>query len=170
MLNVGGELLRVPLADIVHVESIKHRLVFHLTSGKTISLLGTLKDTEAQLADKGFFRSNSYLLVNLRHVTGVRGTDSIHPGGVELPISRARRKPFPGSPDQLLRRTADVTEVLPDIPRLVTGVAEWLGCLVYLLLPPSFGAAAWPSSRRWAWASWSVCNCSPGRYRCSSGR
>lgn len=93
MLNAGGELLRVQLAEIVYVESIKHRLVFH-TTGQPISLLGTLKETEAQLADKGFFRSNSYLLVNLRHVTGVKGTDSQHTGGLELPISRARRKPF----------------------------------------------------------------------------
>lgn len=36
-----------------------------------------------------------------------------------------------------------MTEVLPDIPRLLTGGAEWLGCLVYLLLlPRRFGTAA----------------------------
>ena len=29
-----------------------------------------------------------------------------------------------------------MTEALPDIPRLVTGVAEWLGVLVYLLVLP----------------------------------
>jgi signal transduction histidine kinase len=34
-----------------------------------------------------------------------------------------------------------MTEVLPDIPRLLTGVAEWMACLVYLVWRPRF---TWP--------------------------
>ncbi|GAA4890160.1 LytTR family DNA-binding domain-containing protein [Tessaracoccus lubricantis] len=93
VLSVGGEVLRVNLADVVYIESIKHRLVFHTVEGR-ISMIGTLKEMAAQLEPRGFHRSNSFLLVNLRHVEGFSGTESRHTGGVSLPVSRARKKPF----------------------------------------------------------------------------
>lgn len=93
MLAADGELVRVATQDIIYIESIKHRLEVH-TTGRKIGLVGTLKEMTEQLEPRGFFRSNSYLLVNLRHVTGVQGADSIMTGGLPLPISRARRKAF----------------------------------------------------------------------------
>ena len=93
MLAADGELIRVATKDIVYIESIKHRLNV-ITIDRKIGLVGTLKEMTEQLEPRDFFRTNSYLLVNLRHVTGVQGTDSIMTGGLPLPISRARRKPF----------------------------------------------------------------------------
>ncbi|MBB1482579.1 response regulator transcription factor [Tessaracoccus sp. MC1865] len=93
MLGVGGEMLRVDLADVIYIESIKHRLVFHMVDEK-LSMIGTLKEMATQLEPRGFYRSNSFLLVNLRHVEGFSGSESKHTGGVSLPVSRARKKPF----------------------------------------------------------------------------
>ncbi|MCG6568113.1 LytTR family DNA-binding domain-containing protein [Tessaracoccus sp. ZS01] len=93
MLSVGGEMLRVNLADVIYIESIKHRLVFHMVDEK-LSMIGTLKEMATQLEPRGFYRSNSFLLVNLRHVEGFSGSESKHTGGVSLPVSRARKKPF----------------------------------------------------------------------------
>ena len=93
MLSVGTGMARVGLADIVYVESIRHRIVVHGVD-RTYNLTGTLKAFESQLADKGFFRSNNCYLVNLRHVTGVNATSCVMLGGAELQVSRPRRRAF----------------------------------------------------------------------------
>lgn len=93
LLHMGGEVVRIDLSRVVYVESVKHRLTVHLLD-EQLSLVGTLKDMAAQLEPRGFFRSNSFLLVNLRHVVGVRNQNSVMASGIELPISRARKKPF----------------------------------------------------------------------------
>lgn len=93
MLAVGTGMARVDLADIVHIESIRHRIIVHGVD-RTYALTGTLKAFDSQLADKGFFRSNNCYLVNLRHVTGVNATSCVMVGGAELQISRPRRRDF----------------------------------------------------------------------------
>ena len=93
LLAAGTEQHRVNVADIVYVESIKHRLVVHATD-REYSLVGSLTAMEEELAGKDFFRSNNPYLVNLRHVTGVQQSSCILRGGVDLPISRPRKKAF----------------------------------------------------------------------------
>lgn len=93
MLTLNGALARVELTDIVYVESIKHRIVVHAVD-RTYSLTGTLKAFEAELDDKGFFRSNSCYLVNLRHVTAVHVSSCVMLGGDELQVSRPRKRAF----------------------------------------------------------------------------
>ncbi len=93
MITVDGELMRAELSGIVYFESVKHRLVAH-TLTRQHSFVGTLKEMEATLAGKNFFRSNSGYLVNLRHVTGVKASSCLLVGGRELQISRPRKKAF----------------------------------------------------------------------------
>lgn len=42
--------MRLNLADILYLESIRHTIVIHTLEGK-LSINGTLKDMEAKLAD-----------------------------------------------------------------------------------------------------------------------
>ncbi|MHA3946848.1 LytR/AlgR family response regulator transcription factor [Cellulomonas bogoriensis] len=93
MLTVSTGMARVDLADIVYIESVRHRITVHATD-RAYTLTGTLKAFEAQLTDKGFFRSNNCYLVNLRHVTGVNATSCVMVGGIELQVSRPRRRAF----------------------------------------------------------------------------
>ncbi|WP_136313698.1 MULTISPECIES: LytR/AlgR family response regulator transcription factor [Actinomyces] len=93
VLKDGQGLRRVPIRDIVYLESSGHRLDVHLTDG-TITLTGSLKQMEPQLAPHGFFRSNSCYIVNLRHVVAVREQDSVMSTGQSLRISRPRKKDF----------------------------------------------------------------------------
>lgn len=93
VLKDGQGLRRVPVRDIVYLESSGHRLDVHLVDG-SITLTGSLKQMEAQLAPHGFFRSNSCYIVNLRHVVGVREQDSVMSTGQALRISRPRKKEF----------------------------------------------------------------------------
>lgn len=71
LFNVGGELMRVNLSEVTYIESVKHHLLIHTLSDK-IQITGTLKDITKRLENHGFFRSNSFLLVNLRHVVSFR--------------------------------------------------------------------------------------------------
>lgn len=91
LLQVDGGLVRVPTADIVFLESSKHRTTVHTVDGKH-SVVAPLKALEAQLEGKHFFRSNSGYLVNLRHVLGVHGSSTLLVGGHDLLVSRARKK------------------------------------------------------------------------------
>lgn len=96
LLVTGTEQHRVDVADIVYIESIKHRLVVHATT-RDYSLVGSLSAMEEELAENDFFRSNNCYLVNLRHVTGVQQSSCILQGNRELQISRPRKKAFLGA-------------------------------------------------------------------------
>ncbi|GAA3232302.1 LytR/AlgR family response regulator transcription factor [Oerskovia jenensis] len=93
MLTVNGALARVDLLDVVYIESIKHRVIVHAVD-RTYAFTGALKTFEADLADKGFFRSNSCYLVNMRHVTAVDQNTCVMRGGDELQVSRPRKRAF----------------------------------------------------------------------------
>lgn len=93
MIPTAQGTARVDVSDIVYVESIKHRIIVHVIGGQH-AFTGTLKAVEAELAGRGFFRSNNSFLVNLRHVHAVKQTSCVMLGGDELQISRARKRAF----------------------------------------------------------------------------
>jgi DNA-binding LytR/AlgR family response regulator len=93
LLTVEGGLVRVDTAQIVFLESVKHRVVVHTVDGK-YSVVAPLKAMEAELEGKHFFRSNSGYLVNLRHVLAVQQSSCLMVGGHDLLISRPRKKAF----------------------------------------------------------------------------
>lgn len=93
LVNEGTKARRVPLNDIVFVESVRHSSVMHTLSDR-LTVTATLKGLEAQLADHDFFRSNSCYLVNLAHVVGMESQDCIMSTGERLRVSRPRKKAF----------------------------------------------------------------------------
>jgi DNA-binding LytR/AlgR family response regulator len=84
---------RIAVDDIRYIESVRHRIDLH-TLDTVFSIATTVKAMESELADKGFLRCHSGLLVNLRHVTGIEGNDCRIRGGGLLPISRPRKREF----------------------------------------------------------------------------
>jgi len=93
VVSIGGSHTRIDLADILYIESVRHRITVHTVSDD-LSYTGTLKVLEAELADKGFYRCNNPYLVNLRHVRSVQPTSCTLTGGVELQVSRPRKRGF----------------------------------------------------------------------------
>jgi DNA-binding LytR/AlgR family response regulator len=91
--TVDGARRRIDVADILYLESVKHHVVVHTLDADHV-VVTTLKAMTEALADDDFFRCNSGFLVNLRHVTGVEGSDCRIRGGVRLQISRPRKKDF----------------------------------------------------------------------------
>lgn len=93
LLTIGSEQHRVDAAEIIYVESIKHRLIVHTTQ-REYSFVGSLRAFEQEVAGKDFFRSNNCYLVSLRHVTGVQQNACAMRGGDLLQVSRPRKKAF----------------------------------------------------------------------------
>lgn len=93
LVDSNAKQIRVFLSDIVYIESVRHTIIIH-TLEDLITITGTLKELEKQLAEHHFFRSNSCYLVNLKHVTGVQEQDSLMSNGERLRISRPRKKDF----------------------------------------------------------------------------
>lgn len=91
--STDGAHHRIAVDDIRYIESVRHRIDLH-TLDETFSVAATVKAMETELADQGFLRCNSGLLVNLRHVTGIEGNDCRIRGGGRLPISRPRKREF----------------------------------------------------------------------------
>lgn len=91
--TVDGVRHRVDLADVLYLESLKHRVA--VQTQQTRHLVATsMRAMEAELAEDSFHRIHSAYLVNLHHVIEVDGNDCRVRGGTVLPISRARKRDF----------------------------------------------------------------------------
>lgn len=91
-LGLKDGVRRVSVSDIYYIESRGHMMVYHLKDGE-VCLRGRMDDLEKEFIPHGFIRSNRGYLINLYHVTEIRG-DCCVVGGDRLPISRAKRAEF----------------------------------------------------------------------------
>jgi len=82
---------RVDVNDIVFIESVRHQIWVHTVSG-TQTFNATLQEFDDLLAPKGFYRSHSSYLVNLKHVMQVDGDECVMSTGASTRISRSRKK------------------------------------------------------------------------------
>ena len=83
---------RLLLSDIFYIEVMNHTLLYHTVDG-ILSVRGSIKECEQRLSRFDFVRSNNSFLVNLRHVTELKGSEiCVH--GDMLPIGRTKRREF----------------------------------------------------------------------------
>ena len=92
LIRSGSDMVRVVVNEIMYVEVMSHRLVYH-TADRLIESYGTLKSVEDLLSDGLFVRCNKCYLVNLRFVSAIEGGYAIV-GGEKLLISYPRRAAF----------------------------------------------------------------------------
>ena len=96
VLKLPDGIKKIQAKDVKYIEVMGHFLVYHTQEGSFQSR-GSLSQVEEALAlykDKyNFIRCNSCFLVNLRYVKGFTPT-SIEINGIELPISRRKKKAF----------------------------------------------------------------------------
>lgn len=91
-IKIDDSIKCVRAGDIMYVEVIKHKLVFH-TVNETLETYGTLKQVEAVLSGANFVRCNQCYLVNLGYVNGAKGF-TVTVDNDELTISRSNKKAF----------------------------------------------------------------------------
>lgn len=84
--------VKVYIRDIKYAEVAKHKIIYHTFHGD-IEVPGTMTDTMEKLKDYDFALCNSCWLVNLHHVSKIKG-DTVIVGGEELHISRGKKQEF----------------------------------------------------------------------------
>lgn len=72
-IQSNGELIDVPVQNILFIESIGHTLVIHMTpavrpASQNYTCYSTLAKMEADLKERGFLRIHKSYLVNMRHI------------------------------------------------------------------------------------------------------
>lgn len=92
VIDTGDEVIKLKASSITYIEKDKNYLLYHAGS-ETFRVRGTIADAEAALSGEGFSKCISGCLVNLRHVTRA-SRDMVWVDGIQLPISRQRRKDF----------------------------------------------------------------------------
>lgn len=88
----GGGIVKICLDKVSYIEVSGHMLTFHTVSGD-ITVRGTISSMEEKLSGKNFARCNSHYLVNLSHVTSVKGL-TVSCGDASVPMSRGKRAEF----------------------------------------------------------------------------
>ncbi len=91
LLELPGDAVRLPLREIVYLESDRNYVTIH--AGRDYTLKRPLRELEAQL-DEGFFRAGRSYLVNLRRIRRVSRTDIFLDNGVCLPLPRGMYDPL----------------------------------------------------------------------------
>ncbi len=83
----------INISEILYIEVYGHS-VYVQTKDGVKQCTASLKDLEATLLQRGFFRCHKSYLVNLRAITQVEMTSLTLFNGTEVPLSKHRRKNF----------------------------------------------------------------------------
>lgn len=91
-LNISGETITIPLADILYIESQGHTAVIHIQkpgaqSQKSYKFYATLIRLEQELAEQGFLRIQKSYLVNMRRMKKFQCTEAVLDNDITLRVS-----------------------------------------------------------------------------------
>lgn len=91
-INISGEILTIPLVDILYIESQGHLALIHvLRKGsqmpKTYRFYSSLANLEEQLAAQGFLRIQKSYLANMRRITKYQCNEARLDNGQTLRVS-----------------------------------------------------------------------------------
>lgn len=89
-LQVNGEIIDVPVKDILYLEVMHHSVTVYVKDGKstrTYSLYASLSDMEKELEPLGFLRIHKSYLVNMRHLRKLQCREALLDSGAALPVS-----------------------------------------------------------------------------------
>lgn len=85
LLDMHGEMIRIPFYEIRYAEVLKNYITIHALEPYTVKK--TLGDLEQKL-DDSFFRTNRSYLVNLRYIRKITKNDVTLKDGTIIPLSR----------------------------------------------------------------------------------
>ncbi len=91
-VNTASGLCRISTDKLMYVETVRHRLYYHLVDG-VVEMTGVLYKVENELKKFGFLRCNQCYLVNPKFIVSVKGF-TVQVGSETLMISRPRRNAF----------------------------------------------------------------------------
>ena len=91
-INISGEILTLPLVEILYIESQGHLAIIHVTrkgsqTEKTYRFYSSLTSLEQQLSAQGFLRIQKSYLVNMRRIQKYQCNEAILDNGTRLKVS-----------------------------------------------------------------------------------
>lgn len=91
-INISGEILTIPLVDILYIESQGHLALIHVLRkgsqmSKTYRFYSSLANLEEQLSTQGFLRIQKSYLVNMRRITKYQCNEARLDNGQTLRVS-----------------------------------------------------------------------------------
>ncbi|BDD12360.1 DNA-binding response regulator (plasmid) [Fulvitalea axinellae] len=90
-LKSGYKSVKVPIGDILYVESMKVYVIFHTVEGLQFVKNERLKHVEALLKEHNFIRVHKSFMVSMDHITAFYG-NTIEIGETEIPLGRSYRE------------------------------------------------------------------------------
>jgi DNA-binding LytR/AlgR family response regulator len=92
-INNSGSIIKVAVDQISYIEVYNHQLMFHTDKGD-FSQWGSLSAIEKEFVDKGFAKSSSSQLVNLRRISVISGSQVTLDTKAVIYLSRSQKKDF----------------------------------------------------------------------------
>jgi len=86
VLNIGGESMRIPISDILCVESFGHSVVITTTTDR-YDAKQSISEIQSLLGE-GFIRCHRSYIVGLKYIKRITKTDVILDNGKLIPLSR----------------------------------------------------------------------------------
>lgn len=90
-LQINGELIDIPIRDILYFEAQQHTISVHIQKNnqqiKTYRFYSTLSSLEAQMEPHGFLRTHKSYLVNMNHIQKYQCHEAVLVNGTVLRVS-----------------------------------------------------------------------------------
>lgn len=90
--GAGGETVRLKVSEITYIEVFQHYITYHTVRGD-YTARGTISEAEKIFSAYNFFRVSKSFLVNMNHVSLVKGRECVV-GGDAIVVSRQKREQF----------------------------------------------------------------------------
>lgn len=90
-IKVYNQIIRIPIADILYLESQNTKCVIHCVDNVTYTIYKKLGDVEAELAGSGFLRSHRSYLVNMASIISAKNSFVLK-NGESVPIRTKNAK------------------------------------------------------------------------------
>jgi DNA-binding LytR/AlgR family response regulator len=90
-IQINGEIIDLPLEDILYMEVLQHSVTAHVLRKekcvKEYQFSASLSELETQLEPQGFLRIHKSYLVNMRHIKRFQCREAILHNGMVLRVS-----------------------------------------------------------------------------------
>jgi len=91
-VTIDGEIRVFDASDLAFVDVANHDLAYHLAGGEVLVARGTLSGLEADLAGLSFVRASKSCLVNMAHISRIKGADLLMDTGDVVYLSRSQKR------------------------------------------------------------------------------
>lgn len=88
------KIIRINFKEIVYIQGMSEYVKIHLTSGKPIMSLLSLKSLETQLPESMFMRVHKSYIVNLQKINIIERNEIIYDDGTIIPVSQQYKAKF----------------------------------------------------------------------------